>query len=41
MLNYRRIEAADDKKIAEIIQQIWKSSDWIFRTAYFDPNWII
>ena len=39
MLNYRRIEAADDKRIAEIIRaNLEKLGLDIPGTAYFDPE---
>lgn len=38
MLNYRRIEAADDKRIAEIIRMNLKKLHLdVPGTAYFDP----
>lgn len=39
MLNYRRIEAADDKRIAEIIRMNLKKLHLdVPGTAYFDPE---
>lgn len=42
MLNYRKIEPADDKRIAEIIRANLKSFIWISRERrILTPSWII